>query len=98
MICREPAMSLENIRKVLEEKADSLGVSKLDVMTEAKLVIVEKVHVEVRVLSYKNNILKIATEDSPSASELRYRARELMALINKRVAPEKISRITVTVR
>lgn len=91
-------MSLENIRKVLEEKADSLGVSKLDVMTEAKLVIVEKVHVEVRVLSYKNNILKIATEDSPSASELRYRARELMALINKRVAPEKISRITVTVR
>lgn len=91
-------MSLENIRKVLEEKADSLGVSKLDVMTEAKLVIVEKVHVEVRVLSYKNNVLKIATEDSPSASELRYRARELMALINKRVAPEKISRITVTVR
>lgn len=91
-------MSLDNIRKVLEEKADSLGVSKLDVMTEAKLVIVEKVHVEVRVLSYKNNILKIATEDSPSASELRYRARELMALINKRVAPEKISRITVTVR
>ena len=60
--------------------------------------IVEKVHVEVRVLSYKNNVLKIATEDSPSASELRYRARELMALINKRVAPEKISRITVTVR
>lgn len=91
-------MSLENIRSILEDKAESLGVSKLDVMTEAKLVIVEKLRVEVRVLSYKNNILKIATEDSPSASELRYRARDLMKLINSKIAPEKIVRIVVTVR
>ena len=91
-------MSLENIRRILEDKAETLGVSKLDVMTEAKLVIVEKLRVEVRVLSYKNNILKIAIEDSPSASELRYRARDLMKLINNKITPEKIVRIVVTVR
>ncbi len=91
-------MSLENIKKILEEKAETLGVSKLDVMTEAKLIIVDKVHVEVRVLSYKNNVLKIATEDSSSASELRYRARSLMVLINGKIAPHKVSRIVVTIR
>ncbi len=91
-------MSLDNIRKALEDRADSIGLSKLDVMTEAKLIIVNQLRVEVRILSYQNDILKIATEDSSSASELRYRARDLIKLINRKVAPARVRRIVVTVR
>lgn len=91
-------MSLESIDDTLRKRAETIGVYKLDVMSEAKLVIVNKLHVEVRVLSYKEGVLKIATEDSPSASELRFRARSLISLINGRIEPEKIKRIVVTVR
>lgn len=91
-------MSLDNIRKALEERAETIGMSKLDVMTEAKLIIVNKLHVEVRILNYQNGVLKIATEDSPSASELRYRAGDLIKLINQKITPQRINRIVVTVR
>lgn len=91
-------MALENIRDLLAARIDSLDSGKKDVMTEAKLVILEHIKVEARILSSKNGVLRVATEDSSAASELRLQATQLMKEINSRVQPEQVKYIRVTVR
>jgi len=91
-------MALENIRDLLAARVDSLDSGKKDVMTEAKLVILEHIKVESRILGFKNGVLRVATEDSSAASELRLQATQLMKEINSRVQPEQVKFIRVTVR
>jgi hypothetical protein len=91
-------MALENIRDMLARRVDQLDSGKHDVMTEAKLVILEHVKVEVRVLSFQNGTLKLATEDSSAASEIRLRSTNLMREINNRIKPEIVRFLRVTVR
>ncbi len=91
-------MALENIRDLLAARIDSLDSGKKDVMTEAKLVILEHIKVEARILSFKNGVLRVATEDSSAASELRLQATQLMKEINSRVQPEQVKFIRVTIR
>lgn len=91
-------MALENIRDMLARRVDQLDSGKHDVMTEAKLVILEHVKVEVRVLSFQNGTLKLATEDSSAASEIRLRSTSLMREINNRIKPEIVRFLRVTVR
>ncbi len=92
-------MALENIRDMLARRVDQLDSGKHDVMTEAKLVVLEYIKVEVRVLGVnKYSTLRLATEDSSAASEIRFQAAMLLTEINKRIAPEEIKRLSVTVR
>lgn len=91
-------MALENIRDLLAERVNNLDNGKHDVMTEAKLVIVDLIHVEVRVLSFKYGNLRVATEDSSAASEIRLRSTELLSAINKKLTKEKVQRLSVVVR
>lgn len=91
-------MALENIRDMLARRVDQLDSGKHDVMTEAKLVILEHIKVEVRVLSYQNGILRVATEDSSAASEMRLRASDLLKAINERIKPDSVTFLRVTVR
>lgn len=91
-------MALENIRDMLARRVDQLDSGKHDIMTEAKLVILEHIKVEVRVLSYQNGTLRVATEDSSAASEIRLRASDLRKAINKRIEPETVTFLRVTVR
>ena len=91
-------MALENIRDLLVARINELDSGKHDVMTEAKLIIVEEIRVEVRILGIKNGTLRVATEDASASSEIRLRARELLAKINKKLGTQDIKRISVTIR
>ncbi len=91
-------MALENIRDLLAQRVDQLDSGKHDVMTEAKLIILEHIKVEVRVLSYQNGTLRLATEDSSAASEIRLRSADLLQAINERITPESVNFLRVTVR
>lgn len=88
---------MDDLKDILSKKADELGVARYDVMVEAKLLIVDMLHIETRVLSYKNNILKVATEDSVAASELRFNAHRIIDELNRK-SPDRISFISVVVR
>ncbi|MDP4038686.1 MAG: DciA family protein [bacterium] len=89
---------MENIVDLLKKRAESIGASKLDVMTEAKLVISQQLKVEVRALSYKNGMLKIATEDASAASEIRLNKQALLNKINQKLDQEKIKDLIITIR
>lgn len=91
-------MALENIRDMLARRVDQLDSGKHDVMTEAKLVILEHIKVEARVLSWQNGTLKVSTEDGSAASEIRLRSTDLIKAINERIKPESIKFLRVTVR
>jgi hypothetical protein len=91
-------MALENIRDLLAKRVDQLDSGKHDVMTEAKLIIVEQIKVEVRIISYQNGTLRVATEDSSAASEIRLQAPVLLGLINEKTKPEVVKFLRVTVR
>lgn len=88
---------MDDLKDILSKKADELGLARYDIMIEAKLLIVDMLHIEIRVLSYKNNVLTIATEDSVSASELRFHVHTIIAQLNKK-APQQVSFIKVMVR
>lgn len=91
-------MALENIRDLLAQRIDSLDSGKADSMTEAKLAILNHIKVEVRILGFKNGVLRVATEDSSAASEIRLRAKELIEDINNRIKPEKVKFLRVSIR
>lgn len=91
-------MALENIRDLLAKRVDQLDSGKHDVMTEAKLVILDHIKVEARVLSFQNRTLRVSTEDSSAASEIRLQAPTLIAAINEKIAPEVVKFLRVTVR
>ncbi len=91
-------MALENIRDLLAKRVDQLDSGTHDVMTEAKLVIMEHIKVEVRVLSYQNGTLRVSTEDSSAASEIRLQAPTLLAAINAKIRPEVVKFLRVSVR
>ncbi|MCC7288953.1 DUF721 domain-containing protein [bacterium] len=88
---------MDDIKDILSRRADSLGMQKLDVMTEVKLAIVDMLRIEVRVVSYKNGVIKIATEDAAAASELRHAAQDILKEITKR-GVEGVRFIAVSVR
>lgn len=88
---------MDDLKDILSKKADELGLARYDIMIEAKLLIVDMLHIETRVLGYKNNVLTIATEDSVSASELRFHAHDIIAQLNKK-SPKQVSFIKVVVR
>ncbi len=89
---------MDNIRDLLKKRAQSIGTSRLDVMSEAKMVISSELKVEVRALVYKNGILKIATEDSSAASEIRLNKENLINKINQKLTNEKIKDLIITIR
>ena len=91
-------MALENIRDMLARRVDQLDSGKHDIMTEAKLVILEHIKVEVRVLSFQNGTLRLATEDGSAASEIRLSSTDLIKAINDRIKPETVKFLRVTVR
>lgn len=91
-------MALENIRDMLARRVDQLDSGKHDVMTEVKLIILEHIKVEVRVLSFQNGTIRVATEDSSAASEIRLQANALLHKINDKIAPDVAKFLRVTVR
>lgn len=90
-------MSLEHIKQDLLKRANKLSVGQLDTLNDIKFLINQKTKIGVRVLNFKNNVLKIAAEDSVAASELRLQKIELKALINKKLN-QQIKEIVITVR
>ncbi len=91
-------MALESIRDLLAKRVDRLDSGTHDIMTEAKLVIMEHIKVEVRVLSYQNGTLRVSTEDSSAASEIRLQAPALLVAINEKIKPEVVKFLRVSVR
>jgi hypothetical protein len=89
---------MDRIKDLIKKRAANLGNETLDIMTEAKLVIHQQIRAEVRALSYKDGILKIATEDGSAASEIRLSKNDLIAKINKRLNKKELKDIAVTIR
>lgn len=89
---------MDDIKDILESRAESLGKNTLDVMTEVKLAILKIVKVEVRVLSVQNGTVKIATEDAPAASEIRLHKIQIINQINKKLAHQPIKSLNVVIR
>jgi len=89
---------MDDLKDILARRADELGVEKQDVMTIVKLAIVDMLRIEVRVISYKNGVMRIATEDSSAASELRLHARKILDQVNCELKDEKISFLSVVIR
>ena len=86
-------MALDSIKDMLIARVNSLDAGKHDVMTEAKLVIVEELKVEVRVLGYKNSVLRVSTEDAPAASEIRLHSSLLLEKLNKRLTGKDVQKV-----
>lgn len=64
-------MSLEPIRDELFRKANHLGASSATAEIEQiKQIVVQQTRIGVRVVGYKNGLLKLAAEDSGAAAEL----------------------------
>lgn len=89
---------MDNIKDILENRAESLGENTYDVMTEVKLVILDLIKVEVRVLGINNDKVKIATEDAPAASEIRLNKTAILHRLASKKLPIKIKDIVVVIR
>lgn len=89
---------MDKIKDLIKKRASNLGNETLDIMTEAKLVISQQIRAEVRALSYKNGILKIATEDGSAASEIRLSKEKLITKINQKLNKIELKDIVVTIR
>jgi len=89
---------MDRLKDLLKKRAQALGVAKLEAMTKAKAVIKQSLKIEVRVLYYKNGILKIAAKDSSAASEIRLNKEGIINKINQKLPDEKLKDLIIVIR
>lgn len=77
-------MSLDPIRDELMKKAANLSFNTLAAeMEQIKQIIVNHTRIGVRMLAVKNQVIKIAVEQAPAASEIHLQRHDLLEAINQ---------------
>lgn len=88
---------MEEIKDILQRRAESIGVNQLTSMEIIKKTVLEVTGVEVRVTRLKFGIATLAVDNSAAASEIRLNQAEIITKANKQLADQTIKNIKVII-
>lgn len=88
----------ESTGDYLRQKAEQLGLSRLDALTKCQNVLNGLYPEQTRVLSLNQQILKVITPSATVAGDMRLRQVELLIKLRQATSPHSINSLNIQIR